>query len=449
MAMLAALSAVVKKDSLFCLHLNHNLRPAEECRADGELIRAFCKKNGIKCRIVSIPPGKIEAFARQRGTGVEAAARFFRQRALLRTAAQLGANTLILTAHTKDDALELALIRLLRGAGPAGLAAMPPIRGRFLRPMLKTTRAEVIEYLKAKNINWREDSTNADETFLRNRIRRRLIPILNELFPSWKTGLYSMGKTQTLAAGFIGGETSMRVKWERGNREWGLGNGDWGANFESLDCCQLSQIANNDPRSPFPSPSLFTDEKNFFAQPQIIREEALFSGIDALLSGEKNPRPVRRSVIRRFCAGELPAADLGSVKLSRENGKLLLSRTRHGAGALAPVFSESGFSLLIKEPGLYTLKGISIEVCRDTDMTGNSGFFACLPLVIRRSFNDDFLISGGEKISRRRLKENPASAADKYGTAAFIGRNGVLFARDFSREQEEDGAFCFINCKRC
>jgi len=447
MAMLAALSAVVKKDSLFCLHINHNLRPAEETRADSEAVRAFCKKNEIKCRIVSIPPGKIEAFARRHNTGIEAAARFYRQRALIRTAAQLGANTLILTAHTKDDALELALIRLLRGAGPAGLAAMSPIRANFLRPMLEITRAEVVQYLKAKNIPWREDSTNADEKFLRNRIRRRLIPILNELFPSWETGLCSMGKTQTLAADFIGGETRMRVNWEAGNREWGVGNGE--RSYKAQPVVNKLRLITTipTPHSPLPSPSLFTDAENFFTQPQIIREEAIFQAIDTLLSGKKNPRPAKRSVIRRFCAGELSAADLGPVRVRRENGKLVLLRTRRKAGALAPVFSERGFSLLIKEPGLYTLKRISIKVCRDTQRPGNGGFFACLPLVFRRSFNDDFLVCEGKKITRRGLKGNLISAVDRLGTAAFTGRSKVLFARDSPLEQEKDGKFCLVTVR--
>jgi len=74
MAMLAALCAVAQKEDVFCLHVEHGLRPAEESSGDAEFVRDFCEKRGINCRIVSIPPGKIASFARRKGTGLEAAA---------------------------------------------------------------------------------------------------------------------------------------------------------------------------------------------------------------------------------------------------------------------------------------------------------------------------------------------------------------------------------------
>ena len=395
-AMLAALCAVVRKESLFCLHIEHGLRPAEESRADCEFVRGFCKKQNIKCLVASVPPGKIASFARRRGTGIEAAARFFRRRIFFREAARLGDDTYILTAHTKDDMLETLLMRVLRGSGPSGLAGMPSIRGRILRPLLNVSRADVIGYLTEKKIPWREDSTNSDEKFLRNRIRRRLVPLLNESFPSWKSGLSSLAETQSLTADFIGGEARRRVNWDV-------------------------------------KKTLSTDEKNFFAQERIIREEALFQGIDLLLSGAKNPRPVKRSSLRRFCAGFAPAADLGPVSVRREDGKILLSKARK-------VFCESGFSLLIKEPGLYNLKKICIDVRQSCTVqqsgTEDGGFYAGLPLVFRRSFKDDFLVRKGKKMARRNQGENPVSAVDVFGTAAFIGKAGVLSGRDAPQERD-------------
>jgi len=303
MAMLASMTAVVPKETLFCLHVDHGLRPAEESRADAEFVRSFCEREEIACTVESIPSGKIASFARRRGTGIEAAARFFRRRALFRKAAQLGENALILTAHTKDDSLELALMRVLRGSGPAGLAVMPVSRGRLLRPLLEISRAEVIEYLSEKKIPWREDATNKDEKFLRNRLRHQLVPLLNESFPAWKSGLLGMAQTQSLASAFIACEAQNRVVWE--SRE----------------------------------DRLCTDEKNFFAQAQIIREEAVFQGIDALLKGSSCPMP-RRAVVRGFCETAVKAADLGAVRIRRKGGKILLSRA----------------GLLIKEPPLYKLK---------------------------------------------------------------------------------------------
>ena len=394
MAMLAVLCAVRRRETLFCVHVNHSLRAAES-RADAEFVVDFCKTQGIQCRVADIPPGKIARFARRMGTGMEAAARFFRRRAFFREAARLGENVFILTAHTRDDALETALMRVLRGSGPAGLAAMLVKKGRVLKPMLSMTRADVACYLETKNIPWREDSTNTDENILRNRIRRRLIPLLNESFPSWKAALSGMAETQSLAASFLAQEARCRVIWEDKN---------------------------------FPV-SLSADEENFFAQPQIIREEAFFLGVDILLSGARNPGPVKRAVVRRFCAGDETAADLGPLTVRHKGGRIVLSVKRKG-------HYESGFSLLIKEPGLYNLKKISIEVRPFSAQNGEDTFTAALPLVFRRAFKDDFFIVRGKKKSGNFAK-NLISAVDVSGTAAFIGPSGLTAARDCLQDGPE------------
>jgi tRNA(Ile)-lysidine synthase len=337
MAMLAALHAlrsggIIGGDALYCLHVEHGLRPAEESRGDAKFVRKFCKDNSIECHVENIPPGKIAALARRRGSGIEAAARFFRYCALFKDAARLGEKTIILLAHTKDDLLETALMRILRGSGSAGLAAMPERRGRFLRPLLKMTRADVIEYLKAKNIRWREDSTNTDEKYLRNRIRLRLIPLLNEAFPSWKSGIFGMAETQSLTAAFIAGEAKARIKWNN-YKPQNIHSRVRGQETSHNALCNYE-----DKNVPI---SVFTEAENFFAQDQIIREEAVFQAIDELLKNKKNPRPVKRAVVRRFCAGTVNAADLGAVKISREREKIILSRARKE-------YFESGISRMVK-----------------------------------------------------------------------------------------------------
>ncbi|MDR0463484.1 MAG: tRNA lysidine(34) synthetase TilS [Treponema sp.] len=322
MALLASLRASDKRP-LFCVHVEHGLRSAQESRGDADFVRDFCKSNEIECRVIHIPPGRIEQFAKSKGIGIEAAARFFRHRSLLREAKNIkknGHKTFILLAHTKDDLLETALIRILRGAGPAGLRAMPEKRGCLLRPLLTAARVDVIGYLNAKNIPWREDSTNTDDKFLRNRIRRRLVPILNESFPEWKKGITGMAETQSLVTDFITSETTKHIVW-------------------TINSKPQSNVMKRSNSSVF----IFSDEENFFVQPEIIREEAIFQGIDIILSGIKYvSKSAKRSVIRQFCSGALKAADLGPVRINREKGKILLSSTQKE-------FFESGVSQLIKE----------------------------------------------------------------------------------------------------
>jgi len=182
-------------------------------------------------------------------------------------------------------------MRILRGAGPSGLAAMPVSRGRILRPLIALSRRDVIDYLNEKNISWREDSTNTDIRFFRNRVRRRLIPLLEESFPEWRVGVAALGETQSLAADFIQREAASRVQWQP------------------------------TPHSPF----LYTDVKTFFAQPFIIREEALFQGIDQLLPSARTSHTIKRKNIRRFCEGNITAIDLGPLRLKKDSQRITIS----------------------------------------------------------------------------------------------------------------------------
>ena len=313
-AMLAALAAVRNREvssrsafSLRCIHIEHGIRPPAESRGDAEFVRSLCKELRIPCRVVSVAPGKIAAAAKVRGIGIEAAARQYRHHAWFREARRLEAlpavlpaalSVRILTAHTADDMLETALMRIFRGAGPSGLAAMPANRGSLLRPLITLSRRDILNYLADRNLTWREDSTNTDTQFLRNRVRHCLIPQLNEHFPQWRTTLTALAKTQSLTAEFIDDEASRRILW------------------------QLST----------PS-SLHTDAEAFFVQPAIIREEALFQGIDRLLPGSPKtalPRKIkrvniRRVNIRRFSEGAVTAVDLGPLDLRRKGGHIVLS----------------------------------------------------------------------------------------------------------------------------
>ncbi|MCL2181476.1 MAG: tRNA lysidine(34) synthetase TilS [Treponema sp.] len=320
MALLAALCFAAGKERIFCVHVEHGIRPREESLGDAEYVRSFCVQHEIKFHIEHIPPGTIIRYAQRKKTGIEAAARFFRRRILCKLAANLergGAVTRILTAHTKDDLLELVLMRSLRGCGPAGLSAMPKTRALFMRPMLTLSRADVTAYLNAKEIAWREDSTNRDDKFLRNRVRRRLIPVLNDFFPSWKKGIASTADTQSLVSDFICNEAGKRVVWKI-TGDCGLGTGDQGSGIGEIS----------------------TDAENFFLQPLIIREEAVFLAADGLLKGVRCKGTLRRAVVRRFCAGEPAAADLGDVKIRRKNGLVVLSRKEKE-------FFERGYSVLI------------------------------------------------------------------------------------------------------
>jgi len=170
------------------LHLDHGWR-GEESRADAEFVESMARRLGL--------PFWLER-ARQAEGNLEEAAREARRAFFLRMRRERGLQSVAL-GHTRNDQAETVLFRLLRGAGPAGLSAMRPKTAEgFVRPLLATDRAAIAEYLRQREIPWREDRTNADRRFARNRIRLELLP---ELERGWNPELTEvLCRTAFLAA---------------------------------------------------------------------------------------------------------------------------------------------------------------------------------------------------------------------------------------------------------
>jgi tRNA(Ile)-lysidine synthase len=158
-------------------HFNHHLR-GEESDADQAFVAALCERLGLEFHA-----GQAETpLSLAGGDGLEAAARQARYEFLRRLAEQLGARY-VATAHTADDQAETILLRVFRGTGLSGLAGIPERRAlgpavTLVRPLLHTTREEVASYLQAIDQPYREDASNLDRQFMRNRIRHELLPLL-------------------------------------------------------------------------------------------------------------------------------------------------------------------------------------------------------------------------------------------------------------------------------
>jgi tRNA(Ile)-lysidine synthase len=169
---------------LVAAHLDHGLRPDS-----GEDV-VFCADLARRLGI-SIHQGRADVRGRARSdkAGLEDAARRERH-AFLRAVQKAEGAAAIVLAHTRDDQAETLLLRLLRGAGSTGLAAMRPRAGDVVRPLLGVSRADVLAHLAERGLTWREDATNADPAFLRNRVRHELIPYLESRFnPRIRAGL--------------------------------------------------------------------------------------------------------------------------------------------------------------------------------------------------------------------------------------------------------------------
>ncbi|MCM1150094.1 MAG: tRNA lysidine(34) synthetase TilS [Butyricicoccus sp.] len=158
-----------------CAHFNHRLRGAESDR-DERFVRALCEKLGVECLTGA---GDVARRAAENSIGTEEAARALRYEFLFESAEKCGADR-IATAHNAEDNAETVIMNLARGAGLRGLGGIPPRRGKIIRPLLQTTREEIIAYLAENGLGHVEDSTNAADAFARNRLRHHVLPVLRQ-----------------------------------------------------------------------------------------------------------------------------------------------------------------------------------------------------------------------------------------------------------------------------
>jgi len=163
---------------LSAAHFNHGMRGAESDR-DEAFVRDFCEGMGIPFYLGSAPvtAGK---------KGLEAAARDARYTFLRSLPGKIA------TAHTANDNAETVLLHLVRGTGLKGLGAIAPVSGMLIRPMLSVTREEVLAFLEEYHISYVTDSSNETDVFLRNRLRRHVMPLLEQENPRLAENLSAM-----------------------------------------------------------------------------------------------------------------------------------------------------------------------------------------------------------------------------------------------------------------
>ena len=169
-------------------HCNFQLRGLESFE-DQKFIQDYAEANEIQMFLTQFDT---EAFANDYKLSAQVAARELRYNwfyELLETESY----DYILTAHQADDNLETFLINLVRGTGLDGFTGIPSQNGKVIRPLLIFSRSEIEQYAKENTIEWREDSSNATDKYLRNNIRHNLVPILKDLNPDF---LSSFQKTQ-------------------------------------------------------------------------------------------------------------------------------------------------------------------------------------------------------------------------------------------------------------
>jgi len=179
-------------------HCNFNLR-GNESDQDETFVREYAAEKNLVLHVTKFDTRK---FAGDFGLSIQVAAREMRYKWFYELL-ECEKYDYVLTAHHADDNLETFLINLTRGTGIEGLTGIPAQNGKVVRPMLAFSRDEIEAYAQTNGIEWREDSSNASDKYLRNKIRRQLIPILKEIRPDMLDGFSRtqefLRQTQSLA----------------------------------------------------------------------------------------------------------------------------------------------------------------------------------------------------------------------------------------------------------
>ena len=292
--------------SVSAAHYNHGLRGDESDR-DELFVRDYCEACGVP---FYSGDGDVRGYAKANGLGVEVAARDMRYRFFYETADLIGAGR-VATAHTADDNVETILLNLVRGAGANGLSGIPPVRGSVVRPLLRTSRDDVMLFVRERGIPYVEDSTNCLDIFTRNKIRLSVMPVLREINPRLNEAAGSAAELLRADEEFISDIADLFI----------------------ADCCA----------------GLTTDAGDLLELPLAVSSRV----IRKLHGGSLSSRHVRS--VLALCGLDSPSASLSLPGMSvyREYGRVIFAPKQDAAAdGFAQVFPADGESAIILAAGL-------------------------------------------------------------------------------------------------
>ena len=282
-------------------HVDHRVRG--DSRDDADFVEQLCIQKGIRCCIERLNPPRSD----------EATLRALRYDALERIRVRVDA-AIVLVAHTQDDQAETVLFRLLRNGSVRSLRGMSERRGRIVRPWLDIPRSHVRSYLHTKRWGFREDPSNREPAFLRNRLRKELLPLIERR--------YAPGAARRLAR--------------------------LAAEVEQVDRCGLS---------PEPAPARPSETRSVgvgfgrpSAGPDFGPHDPRFSWMDAGVAFERGPWrpgtvPERSPYIAVFDAAELHAPRLRPF---RPGDRVRVFGQKEGRRRVSDVLSEAGVPVALR-----------------------------------------------------------------------------------------------------
>ena len=190
--------------SLTAAHYNHHIRGAD-ADADADFCRKLCRELGVT---LLCGEGNVPAEAARLGLGLETAAREMRYRFLYKIMSERDLD-LLATAHHADDQAETVLMHLFRGTGPEGICGMACFSRQIFRPLLHVRKAELMDYLTRKGMNWREDSTNSHADNPRNALRLNVLPEIEKSYPKAAEAICRYGELARMESDYIARQTQL------------------------------------------------------------------------------------------------------------------------------------------------------------------------------------------------------------------------------------------------
>jgi tRNA(Ile)-lysidine synthase len=380
--------------NLHACYVDHGIRSRSEIDADVAFVDGQSRSCGAVFHPRSVPQGECVSKAKHEKKSLEEAARELRLGLLSRLREELGARAIIL-GHTRDDQIETLLMRVMQGAGILGLAGIRQKRGFFVRPLLTTSRTEILAYLSSEGTGYRIDSTNSETVYLRNRIRAHVVPALQIAFPGFHKGMISMSRQLSVYGDFLRMEASERLSWQR-----------FGSGFQ-------------------------IDKGIFFGSPPALRAFSLQSLYDTV-----RPRTAPRRLPFRFVepvlSAELPGRDVllrGHGMVLRRDGEVLFW------GPYIATCGEKGYFIAVETGGTYAIPetSVCIELLRGVRRCASEGDIEIRssaiaePLVLRSGRKGDELPAAcGSKSLKDILREWKVRREERDLIPLLADRKGIL-----------------------
>jgi tRNA(Ile)-lysidine synthase len=396
-AMLRALAAVRAERgyALAACVVDHRIRPAADIGRDLAFLRRLCGSVDVPLVVKAAADGECESRAKATGAGLEETARDLRHSLLRQAARETGAD-LIALGHTQDDVIETLLMRLLQGSDVHGLRGIPFRRGPFFRPLLACSRRQVVSWLQSLGQDWREDATNRDTGILRNRVRHRLLPVLEAEFPGFRRGLAMLSQKLALSSDL--------ARKLAGSLPWRAGG----------ECFSVDAAA-------------------FFAAPPAVRAWSLLSLYDRFrLEGR------RRRLPWRFLAPALrPGVPPASRTILRGHGVVLAEdKGTLTWGRDIASRRKKGYFIVVSEARSAEIREAAIRVCIASgpgERGGHRGGIVILaekvkpPFVLRsKKKGDSILLAGGTTSVKELLIGMKVPEFERHLVPILSDRSGVL-----------------------